>query len=160
MAYRGDATDPLENIINRQRAMRRAVLLMVVMWVVPQILRISWSGFTRVVPELAANATPTSTADWIGAGGLSTAAVPSTKMSAEALEQFLRSAPASKPSPQEVRCLPTQGGWDYVCRYQTEVPPPLTQLKIGVRVSANAIVQASTPQPLDTPLVSPQAWAR
>jgi hypothetical protein len=77
-------------------------------------------------------------------------------MSAGALEQLLRSAPASKPAPQDVRCLPTQGGWDYVCVYQTDGPQPRTQLKFGVRVSAYGIVQASAPQPLDTPLVSPQ----
>ena len=85
---------------------------------------------------------------------------PPTKMSAGALEQLIRSAPSSKRPPQDVRCLPTQGGWDYVCLYQTDGPQPRTQLKIGVRVSAYAIVQASTPQPLDTPLVSPQPVAR
>ena len=81
-------------------------------------------------------------------------------MSAGALEQLIRSAPSSKRAPQDVRCLPTQGGWDYVCLYQTDGPEPRTQLKIGVRVSAYAIVQASAPQPLDTPLVSPQPVAR
>ena len=81
-------------------------------------------------------------------------------MSAGALEQLLRSAPTSKPAPQDVRCLPTQGGWDYVCLYHTDGPEPRTQLKIGVRVSANGIVQVSAPHPLDTPLVSPQPVAR
>ena len=56
-------------------------------------------------------------------------------MSAGALEQLIRSAPSSKRPPQDVRCLPTQGGWDYVCLYQTDGPQPRT-LKIGVRVSA------------------------
>ena len=81
------------------------------------------------------------------------------KMSAGALEQLIRSAPSSTRPPQDVRCLPTQGGWDYICLHQTDGPQPRT-LKIGVRVSAYAIVQASTPQPPDTPLVSPQPVAR
>ena len=147
MAYRGDTTDPLENIINRQRATRKVVLLVVVM-------------FKGVFPEPAANAAHTSTPVPIGTGVPSTAAGPPTKMSAGALEQLIRSAPSSKRPPQNVRCLPTQGGWDYVCLYQTDGPQPRTQLKIGVRVSAYAIVQASAPQPLDTPLVSPQPVAR
>ena len=66
-----------------------------------------------------------------------TAAGPPTKMSAGALEQLIRSAPSSKRPPQDVRCLPTQGGWDYVCLYQTDGPQPRT-LKIGVRVSVYA----------------------
>ena len=160
MAYRGDTTDPLENIINRQRATRRVVLVGVVMWVVPHILQPNWSAFKGVFPEPAANAAPTSTPVPIGTGVPSTAAVPPTKMSAGALEQLIRSAPSSKRAPQDVRCLPTQGGWDYVCLYQTDGPEPRTQLKIGVRVSAYAIVQVSAPHPLDTPLVSPQPVAR
>ena len=161
MAYRSDATDPLENILNRQRGTRKIVLLLAVLWVVvPQILQLDWSAFTRVFREPAANAAPTSTAVPTGTGVPSTAAVPATKMSAGALEQLLRSAPASQRQPQDVRCLPAPGGWDYVCLYQTDVPQPGTQLKIGVRVSANKIVQASTPQPRGTPLVSPQPVAR
>ena len=160
MAYRGGPTDPLENIMNRQRAVRRVILLLAVMYVLPSILRFDWSAFTRAFPEPAANAAPTSTAVPIGAGVPSTAAVPATKMSAGALEQLLRTAPASTGAPRDVRCLPAPNGWDYVCLYHTDVPQPGTQLKIGVRVSANAIVQASAPQPRGTPLVSPQPAAR
>jgi hypothetical protein len=160
MAYRGDTTDPLENIINRQRATRKVVLLVVVMWVVPHILQPNWSAFKGVFPEPAANAAPTSTPVPIGPGVPSTAAVPPTKMSAGALEQLLRSAPTSKPAPQDVRCLPTQGGWDYVCLYHTDGPQTRRQWTMGVRVSANKIEQASPPQPLGNPLVSPQPVAR
>src|SRR6476620_4680814 len=160
MAYRGDTTDPLENIINRQRATRKAVLVVVVMWVLPQILQLNWAAFKHVFPEPAANAAPTSTPVPIGTGVPRTAAGPPTKMSAGALEQLIRSAPSSKPPPQDVRCLPTQGGWDYVCLYQTDGPQPRTQLKIGVRVSAYAIVQASAPQPHVSPPVAPQPVAR
>ena len=132
----------------------------VVMWVVPHILQTNWSALKGVVPEPAANAAPTSTPVPIGTGVPRTAAVPPTKMSAGALEQLLRSAPASKPAPQDVRCLPTQGGWDYVCLYQTDGPQTRRQWTMGVRVSANGIVQASAPQPLGNPPVSPQAAAR
>ena len=132
----------------------------VVMWVVPHILQSNWFAFKGVFPEPAANAAPTSTPVPISTGVPSTATGPPTKMSAGALEQLIRSAPSSKRAPQDVRCLPTQGGWDYVCLYQTDGPQPRTQLKIGVRVSAYAIVQASAPQPLDAPLVSPQPVAR
>jgi hypothetical protein len=156
MAYRGDTTDPLENIINRRRAESKVVLLVVGLWVLPYILRFDWSAFTHAFSKPAANAAPTSTAVPIGTGAPSTAAVPATKMSAAALEQLLRTAPASTGAPREVRCLPAPNGWDYVCLYQSDVPQPGTQLKIGVRVSANGIVQASEPQPRGTPLVSPQ----
>jgi hypothetical protein len=136
------------------------VLLLVFMWVVPLIRHIDWSAFKRVFPEPAADAAPTSNAVPVGTGVPSTAVAPPAKMSARALEQLLRSAPASKRPPQDVRCLPAQGGWDYFCLYQTDVPRPRTQLKIGVRVSAYRIVQASEPQPLYTPLVSPQPKGR
>jgi hypothetical protein len=161
MAYRGDTTDPLQNIINGQQASRKVILLLVVLWVAPSILRFGWFAFTRAFPQPAANAAPTSTAVPIGTGVPSRAAVPATrKMSAGALEQLLRRAPASQRPPQNVRCLPAPNGWDYVCVYHTDVPQPGTQLKIGVRVSAIGIVQASAPQPLGTSLVSPQPVAR
>ena len=160
MAYRGDTTDPLENIINRQREWRKVILFLAVLWVAPSILRLDWSVFTRAFPEPAASAAPTSTAVPIGIGAPTTAALPATKMSAGALEQLLRTAPASTGAPRDVRCLPAPNGWDYVCLYHTDVPQPRTQLKIGVRVSANGIVQASEPQPRGTPLVSPQHVAR
>ena len=156
MAYRGDTTDLLGNINNWQRAVRRVILLLAFMYVAQSILRFDWSAFTHAFPEPAANAAPTSTVAPIGTGVPSTAAVPATKMSAGALEQLLRSAPASTGAPRDVRCLPAPNGWDYVCLYQTDVPQPRTELKIGVRVSANRIVQASEPQPRGTPLVSPQ----
>ena len=39
--------------------------------------------------------------------------------------------------------------------YQTDVPHPRTRMKIGVRVSANAIVQASAPHPVGSRLTTP-----
>ncbi len=76
-------------------------------------------------------------------------------MRAADVEQLLRSAPTSRQAPRDVRCTPINQGWDYVCMYQTDVPHPQTPLKIGVRVSANAIVQASAPHPLGSRLATP-----
>jgi hypothetical protein len=76
-------------------------------------------------------------------------------MSAADLEQLLRSAPTSSHAPRDVRCTPSNTGWDYLCMYQTDVPEPRTPMKIGVRVSANAIVQASAPHPLGSRLATP-----
>ena len=109
----------------------------------------------RRLPRLRLHSAPARTAaagTRISAGG--------TKMSAANLEQLLRTAPTSRQVPRDVRCTPINQGWDYVCMYQTDVPRPQTPMKIGVRVSANGVVQASAPQPLGTPLVSPQLFAR
>ena len=76
-------------------------------------------------------------------------------MSAADVERLLRSAPTSRRAPRDVRCTPINQGWDYVCMYQTDVPHPQTPMKIGVRVSANAIVQDSAPHPLGSRLATP-----
>ena len=121
------------------------------------ILQPNWSAFKGVFPEPAANAAPTSTPVPIGTGVPSTAAGPPTKMRTGALEQLIRSAPSSKRPPQDVRCLPTQGGWDYVCLSQTDGPQPrsVEDWRSRERVRDRAGVG---PQPLDTPLVPPQPW--
>jgi hypothetical protein len=126
MAYRGDATDPLENIIGQRRAMTRIALVIVLLWVVPQLWRIdmSWMGDVRTAPR-------------------ATMAAPRAKMSARALEQVLRSAPASHGAPRDVDCMPLLTGWDYVCVYQAGSQQSQARFKIGVRVSANEILQAS-----------------
>jgi len=152
MAYRGDTTDPLQNIINRQRATRHVLLMVLVMWALPQLFRVDWSGLHSVFTGSQANgASPRTVESRTGTGA---------QMSAGALEQLLRTAPASTGAPRDVRCLPAANGWDYVCLYQTDVPQPRTQFKIGVRVSANRIVQASSPHPMSIPLVSPQPVTR
>ncbi len=148
MAYRGDATDPLENMLSRQRATRRVVLVLLVLCLLPYLLHINWSvfegAFDSASPRPSAPiAAPTANA------------APSGKMSASMLEQLLRSAPASHGAPRDVRCLPLQKGWDYVCTYQGDAPRPQTRWKIGVRVSANTILQASAPHPYDKFLSSP-----
>jgi hypothetical protein len=144
MAYRGDTTDPLEIIIQRQRAIRRYVLFMLVMAVVPMLARPEFcAGIGRVIStpqrsETVRTAPP----------------APVAKMSAQALEQLLRNAPASNPAPRDVRCLPDRT-WDYVCTYRIDSPRLQPRLRIGVRVNGNAIVQASSPHSLATPLPKP-----
>jgi hypothetical protein len=138
MAYRGDKTDPLEVIIQRRRRMRRMALLMLLGCFFPMLWRIDLSRIASLRAEPSA-----------------TVAAPRPRMSAHALEQLLRSTPASRRAPRDVRCTPDQNGWDYVCTYRTDLPHPLSRLRIGVRVSSNRILQASAPHQLDRPLPSP-----
>ena len=147
MAYRGDATDPLANINNGRRAINRTILLIAVLWFLLYLVPFDLTAFKTVFE----NARPSSSAP---VAAPITSAAPGTKMSAANLEQLLRTAPASKRAPRDVRCTPYQNGWDYLCTYQADAPRA-PRLKIGVRVSANAIVQASPPQPLHRPLATP-----
>ena len=147
MAYRGDTTDPLGNIVSGRRFINRVVLLLAFLWVLPYVLGTDLTVFKAVFgsgssPSSAPVAAPI------------TSAAPGKKMSAANLEQLLRTAPASKRAPRDVRCTPYQNGWDYLCTYQADAPRA-PRLKFGVRVSANAIVQASPPQPLHRPLATP-----
>ena len=149
MAYRGDATDPLETMIRQQRSTKRVVLFMLAMWLLPSLLHLNWSVFEGVFHSASPRpsapiAAPTANA------------APGGKMSASTLEQLLRSAPASHGAPRDVRCLPLQNGWDYVCTYQGDMPRPQTRWKIGVRVSANTILQASAPHPFHKFLAGPE----
>jgi len=162
MAYRGDTTDPLENMIKRRHGSNRMIVRLALMFVVLLIFQSVYSMFQQSLSQARTETPLTSTAvpPTTAAPGTRGSSTGGTKMSAADLEQLLRSAPASKQAPQDVRCLPIPDGWDYVCVYQSDVPQPRTQLKIGVRVSANGIVQASAPQPRGTPLVSPQPMAR
>lgn len=145
MACRGDATDPLEIIIQRHRGMRRIALLILVVWIVPMLWRIDLSMISSLSPEPYQPIAALS--PQMSAHG--------PKMSAQALERLIRSAPVSNRAPHDVRCTPGQNGWDYVCTYQTYLPYPQSQLRIGVRVSSNEILQASAPSQLNMPLPSP-----
>jgi hypothetical protein len=158
MAYRGDTTDPLENMINQRRGLNRMLLLGALFFVVPALFQSGLSMFQRLssqTPGTSAPPTTTAAPPATVARGTSRISAGGTKMSAADLEQLLRSAPASRQAPRDVRCTPTNTGWDYVCMYQTDVPHRRTPMKIGVRVSANAIVQASAPHPLGSRLATP-----
>jgi hypothetical protein len=161
MAYRGDTTDPLENMIGRRHGRRhgsnKMILRLALFFVLALIFQSVFSVFQRALSQAPTSASPLTTTAQPATTAPDTARINAggTKMSAADLEQMLRSAPTSSQAPRDVRCLPLQNGWDYVCTYHADAPHPQTHLKIGVRVSANAIVQASAPQPLATPLVSP-----
>jgi hypothetical protein len=168
MAYRGDTTDPLENIINQRGGSNRMILLLALFFVVPSVFQGIFSIFehalfvapVKSVPPTITAAPPATVAPARTAAAGTRVSASGTKMSAAKLVQLLRTAPTSRQVPRDVHCTPINQGWDYVCMYQTDFPRPQTSMKIGVRVSANGVVQASAPQPLGTPLVPPQPLAR
>lgn len=142
MAYRGGATDPVEIIIQRQRAIRRVFLIAVLWWLLPNLWRLDLSWVLNARPAPSPVLAPA-------------ALKPIPKMSAGTLEQLLQRAPTSNHAPRNARCAPGYDGWDYVCTYQTGLRGPHSRLKIGVRVNATEVLHASAPQPLSRPLPKP-----
>ena len=69
------------------------------------------------------------------------------KPTAVQVEQQLRAAPVSSGSPRNHTCLAGEKGWDYVCAYSA-ANPAVIRMKIGVRVGATGIVEASMPYPV------------
>ena len=142
MAYRGDETDPLAIMTSRQRDMRRAALFALMMWVVPALIRFDYGQLTQLA-ELVASAPARPPAP---------AAEAPLAMTAQVLEQQLRLAPVSGGVPRDHRCVPGApgfNGWDYVCSYTVGEALGARRMKIGVRVTATAIVQASAPYPFE-----------
>lgn len=155
MAYRGDTTDPLEVIIQQRRAQRQVVLWMVLMWVLSAGIR----GVFRLgeMNSRAAQSAPARGSRLqTPASGTQPMVASDGKMSAFALERWLSTAPSSSHAPHDVQCMRAPTGWDYICSYANPGPTP-TRLKIGVRVSANSVVQASQPQKYDSMLPPPSA---
>jgi hypothetical protein len=141
VAYRGDETDPLAIMTSRQREMRRAALFALMIWVVPALIRFDYGQLTQLAELVSASARPPAPA----------AAAPLT-MTGQVLEQQLRLAPVSGGAPRDHRCVPGApgfNGWDYVCSYTVGEPLAARRMKIGVRVTATAIVQASAPYPFE-----------
>jgi len=68
------------------------------------------------------------------------------KLTAAQVEQQLRLAPLSSGAPRKHYCLPGEKGWDYVCAYSA-ANPAVVRMKLGVRVDATGIVEASMPYP-------------
>ena len=154
MAYRGDKTDPLENTIQSRRWMFRWVLISLVMMLAWHVIPI----LGRVDLSRLASPRPGPSESIEAPSPKMSARALSPKMSAQALEKLLRNAPVSGEAARNVRCLPGTNGWDYVCLYQTDAPYPLSRLKIGVRVSPDRILQASSPHTLQKQL--PHAGVR
>jgi hypothetical protein len=150
VAYRGDRTDPLENIIRQRRMIRLLVLLGAVTWVLPTLANANWSSLAGFFVQPGAVSLPQVPSQPAPRPG----AVPTAKMTPQALERLLASTPASKHPPVDVRCTPGQSGWDYVCGYR-DTTQARGRLKIGVRVSANSILQASAPHQFGDELPRP-----
>lgn len=166
MAYRGDTTDPFGNMVQRQQIQRsrlsRVVLVLLLLWMAPNTFIYLWQlaspppgpSRTIVAPTQTPTQTMTTPTRTVTAP-TRTMTAPGLKMSATALERLLRTAPASDRAPRDVRCLPVQTGWDYVCTYIADFPHPQSRLKIGVRVSGNGILAASAPHQFAVPLSNP-----
>ena len=139
MAYRPDETDPLEIVIARQRLWRRALLFALLLGIVRLLWRIDIRQVALGVSLLVSSATTKAAAP---PAPVATVA----RLTAAQVEQQLRQAPLSSGGPRNHYCLPGEKGWDYVCAYSA-ANPAVVRMKVGVRVGATAIVEASMPYP-------------
>lgn len=155
MAYRGDTTDPLEVIIQQRRGQRHIVGWLALGWLVSLGFK---GGFalSRIYSPEAQSAPSQPSRLQTPASGAQAMVTSDGKMSSFALERWLSTVPSSRQAPRDVRCMGALSGWDYVCSYATPGPTP-TRLKIGVRVSANSVVQASAPHKYESVLPSPSS---
>jgi len=151
MAYRGDTTDPLEVIIQQRRGQRHVVGYVALGWLVSLGIKggIALSG----IYSPAAQSAPTQPSR-VQTAATKAIVTSDGKMSAFAVERWLSTAPSSRQAPQDVRCRRALSGWDYICSYAIPGPTP-TRFKIGVRVSANSVVQASPAHKYESILPSP-----
>ena len=139
MAYRPDETDPLEIMIARQRFWRNALLFALLLGFVrlmwhpdlPKFVAVSWSLVSAASTIAASAPAPVAKVE---------------KLTAGQVEQKLRLAPLASGGPRNHYCLPGEKGWDYVCAYSA-ANPAVVRMKVGVRVRATEIVEASMPYP-------------
>jgi hypothetical protein len=139
VAYRPDETDPLEIMIARQRFWRNALLFALLlgfvrlMWhpALPKFVAVSWSLVSAASTIAASAPAPVAKVE---------------KLTASQVEQKLRLAPLASGGPRNHYCLPGEKGWDYVCAYSA-ANPAVVRMKVGVRVGATEIVEASMPYP-------------
>ena len=139
VAYRPGDTDPLEIMIARQRAWRRALLIAFLLGIVRLLWRADLRQIALVAPLLMP---PASTI----AAPPSVPVAKVDKLTAAQVEQQLRLAPLSSGGPRNQYCLPGEKGWDYVCAYSA-ANPAVVRMKVGVRVGPTQIVEASMPHP-------------
>ena len=139
-------------MISRQRIMRRAVVIGLLWWLVPTLIRLDYGQLILLV-KLVTSAQ--------AAAPASAPPAPVT-MTAQAVEQQLRLAPASVGAPRDHQCVPGApgfNGWDFICSYTAGEAFAPRRLKIGVRVTSTAIVQASAPYPFEHVLPAASASA-
>jgi len=138
VAYRRDEIDPLEVLIARQRFWRRALVFALVFGIVrllwredfPQLIAMT-SLLVSASAKAAAPQAPVATVE---------------KLTKAQVEEQLRRAPLASGGPRNHYCLPGEKGWDYVCAYSA-ANPAVVRMKLGVRVTATEIVEASMPYP-------------
>ena len=147
MGYRPDKeTDPLEIMIARQRMWRYAALFALLLGIVrllwredfPQLIAMT-SLLVSASAKAAAPQAPVATVE---------------KLTKAQVEELLRRAPLASGGPRNHHWLPGEKGWDYVCAYSA-ANPAVVRMKLGVRVTATEIVEASMPYPFYAAL--PQA---
>jgi hypothetical protein len=139
VGYRPQDTDPLEVMIARRRAWRRALLFALLLGIVRFLWRADHSQIALLAsllvrPALSAAAPPPAPVGKVD------------KLTAAQVEQQLRVAPLSSGGPRNQYCLPGEKGWDYVCAYSA-ANPTVVRMKIGVRAGPTEIVEASMPYP-------------
>ena len=139
MAYRPDQTDPLEIMIARQSMLRRALGVALLLGLVRFLWRADLSQIGLVASLLVSPASA-------GAAPPPAAVAKIEKLTKAQVEQQLRHAPLSSGDPRKHYCLPGENGWDYVCAYSA-ANPAVVRMKLGVRVDATRIVEASMPYP-------------
>jgi hypothetical protein len=111
------------------------------------VLNVNWSTLSGMfVPPVAAPPAP--------AVAPATPAAPGAKMTPKALEHALSGSLASNRAPLGLMCTAGMNGWDYVCSYRVS-ERSTARLKMGVRVSATSILQASPPVRFESPLPGP-----
>jgi hypothetical protein len=132
-------TDPLENMIASQRFWRRALLFSLLCGMVRFLWRADLGQIGLVASLLVSPASA-------GAAPSPAAVAKVAKLTKAQVEEQLRLAPLSTGGPRKHYCLPGENGWDYVCAYSA-ANPAVTRMKLGVRVDATGIVEASMPYP-------------
>ena len=126
-------------MIARQRFWRRALLFSLLF----AIARFLWrADLSQIGLAASLLVSPAST----GASPPLAAVATLDKLTAAQVVQQLRQAPLSSGGPRNHYCLPGEKGWDYVCAYSA-ANPAVVRMKLGVRVGATEIVEASMPYP-------------
>jgi hypothetical protein len=124
-------------MIARQRAWRNALVFALVLGIVRFLWR---ADLSKIMAATSLLVSPASTQ------AASPPVAKVDKLTKAQVEQQLRRAPLSSGGPRDHYCLPGEKGWDYVCAYSA-ANRAVVRMKVGVRVGATAIVEASMPYP-------------
>jgi hypothetical protein len=134
-------------MIARQRAWRNALLFALLFGIVRLLWRSDLGQIGHVTSLLVSPASA-------GAAPSPAPIAKVAKLTKAQVEEQLRLAPLSTGGPRKHYCLPGENGWDYVCAYSA-ANPAVTRMKLGVRVDATGILEASMPYPFYAALPPP-----